>query len=79
MITVRTCKSNEIKDYKESKYNLFLKYYFETNIPVTVILEDVLGLNKTNSTARYIRKQLRKDGYNSLKRWQSIKRGEWVK
>lgn len=77
MITVRTCKSSEVINYRDKKYDEFLDYFLNTNIPVKDIFRKI-GLNKTNATAKHIREKLRKDGYSSDERWQKIKFGKWV-
>lgn len=78
MITVRESTSAQTKSYNEQKYNEFLQYYFNTDIPVQKIYQ-IIGLNQKNSTCRYIKKRLRKDGYNQYKRIAMIHRGEWIK
>ena len=77
MITVRTCKCQEVADYKKRKYNEFMNLYLNTNIPVTNIFKEI-GLNNTNSTARYIRRCLKRDGHDALVRIQKIRKNEWV-
>lgn len=77
MITVRTCKSSEVANYRDKKYDEFLEYFLNTNIPVKDIFVK-LNVNATNRTADYIRKKLRKQGYSSDERWQKIRFGKWV-
>lgn len=78
MITVKTYTSNEVLEMKERKYQQFLNYYMNTNLLISEIF-DIIGLsNKRNSTAKYIRNKLRKEGYNSFKRANSIRKGEWA-
>ena len=77
MITVRTCKSQEVTDYREKKYNEFLNLYLTTNIPVRDIFKKI-GVNNTNQTAQHIRKSLRRDGHDASSRWQKIKKNKWV-
>lgn len=77
MITVKQCKSDEVESYKEKKYQEFLKLYLETNTPVRDIFK-IIKVNNTNSTARYIRNRIRREGYSSDIRWRKIKRREWV-
>lgn len=76
-INVKTYSWQEVQTYKEQKYHEFLKYYFETTLKIGEIFKTI-GLNKRNSTTRYIRKQLKDDGHNSFKRASKIRKGEWL-
>lgn len=76
-ITVKTYSWQEVQEYKEKKYVEFLKYYHDTEFTIAEILK-IMGLNNRNSTAVYIRKQLKNDGYNSYKRQAKIKKGVWI-
>jgi len=76
-ITIIEYNTEERLNYREKKYQQFLKYYLETDLRINEIFS-VIGVNNRNSTARYIRRQLKKDGYNSYKRIGSIHKGEWV-
>lgn len=77
-IKVITYSSKEVADYQESLYQKFLKYYLETDFTVKEIYS-ILGLkNNGTSNVKYIRNRLRKEGYNSLERVWSIRKGEWL-
>lgn len=77
-INVIQLSSQEVQSYRESLYQRFLHYYLETTLPVAEIFK-VLGLPNKNSNVRYIRNRLKEEGYDSLKRMWSIKKGEWLK
>ena len=77
MITVVTTTTNETKQYQNKKYDEFMDYYENTEIPVTKIFEKI-NVNQRNSTARFIREQLRKNGFNSDLRWRKIIKKEWL-
>ena len=77
-IKVIQLSSHEVQNYRENMYQRFLKYYLETNLPVTEIYK-ILGLPNKNSNVKYIRNRLKEDGYDTLKRMWSIKKGEWLR
>lgn len=77
MIKVRTFTSKETQNYKEEKYKLFLKYYFETDLPIREIYK-ILGLPAKNSAVKYIRNKMKQNGYNSNHRYNQIIKGEWL-
>jgi len=69
--------SDETVSFRERKYNEFLKYYYETDLPVNDIFK-ALGLANRNSAVKYIRCRLKEDGLNTLKRHWCIRKGEWL-
>lgn len=77
MINVKQYNSNNVEEYKLKKYDEFLYFFKHSEFPVNEIYK-LIGVNITNSTGRYIRKRLRKEGYNSFKRIAKIHKGEWL-
>ena len=77
MITVRTCKSSEVIDYRSKKYTEFLNYYLNTDMLIKDIWS-AIGVNRKNGTAKYIMRRLKADGHNSDIRRGKINKGEWV-
>lgn len=77
MLRVIEFTSQQTQDYHEDKYQQFLHYYLNTDLTVSEI-HRILGLNKRNSTVKYINRKLKKAGYDSLIRYWKIKRGEWL-
>lgn len=76
-INVITWTSKEVADYRERLYQRFLSYYRDTDLPVAEIYK-ILGLPNKNSNVKYIRNRLKEDGYDTLKRTWSIRKGEWL-
>lgn len=66
----------DTNNYQQRKYDEFMEYYLHTNFRVDEILK-IIGVSRTNSTAKYISKKLKQNGHNSIKRSWSIKKGEW--
>ena len=77
MITVIETTSSEIRDYEQTRYQEFMNYYLNTTLKVNDILK-LMGLTGHHSVTKYIRKRLRNEGYDSLERVWSIKKGEWI-
>lgn len=76
-ITIREYTTAERKEYEEEQYRKFLEYYLKTNLTVTEIME-VMDINNRNYLAKYIRKRIKDDGYNSNQRYMKIRNGEWI-
>ena len=79
MIAVKTFTTKETIEYQHQKYEEFLNLYFNTEKSVTKIIREEMGLNEKSSAVKYIRRQMRMNGYNAHKRIEAIKKGEWLK
>ena len=77
-VEILSFNSHEVHEYKEQKYRQFLHYYQSTDLKVDEIFRLIGFTNTRNSTVQYIRTRLREDGYNSMKRAGSIRRGDWL-
>ena len=77
MINVKCFSSQDTWDYYQRKYEEFLEYFLNTTLTLPEIWEKI-GVCSRNNTARYIRKQLKKDGYDTDNRRGLIKKGEWL-
>ena len=76
-ITVKDFTTEETMNYREKKYQKFLELYFNTELTVNDIFEEI-GVNRHNQTGHYIISCLKKDGLESSKRWGLIKQGVWL-
>lgn len=78
MIKVVQFTSKEVESQKELKYQQFLKYYNETSLSAGEIYK-LLGCNNRDSTSKHIKKRLKEEGYDTLKRSGLIRKGLWGK
>lgn len=76
-ITVKDFTTEETMNYREKKYQKFLELYFNTELKVSDIFEEI-GVNRHNQTGHYIMSCLKKEGFENTRRWSLIKQGAWL-
>lgn len=76
-IKVKDFTTAETMNYREKKYQKFLELYFNTELKVSDIFEEI-GVNRHNQTGHYIMSCLKKEGFENTRRWSLIKQGAWL-